>query len=163
MKSDIFDKIDVHILSLLQKDSKLPVADLAQDVGLSVSACWRRIKQMEEAGVIIDHVTRLNEEALGLDFIVFAVVKLTVPDQKNMGALEKAIASWPEVMDCYTITGAVDYMLRIITTDIHAYDRFLRSKLLVLGIVSDVQSRIVVTKVKQSTALPLELMQVKSR
>jgi len=163
MKSDLFDKIDVRILSLLQADAKLPVADLARDVGLSVSACWRRIKQMEEAGVIIDHVTRLNEEALGLDFIVFAVVKLIMPDQKNLATFEKAILAWPEVMDCHTITGAVDYMLRIITTDIHAYDRFLRGKLLALGIVSDVQSRIVVTKIKQSTSLPLDLMPVKTR
>ncbi len=153
----------MRLLSLLQADAKLPVADLAREVGLSVSACWRRIKQMEESGAIIDHVTRLNEEALGLDFIVFAVVKLTVPDQNNMGAFEKAIMTWPEVMDCHTITGAADYMLRIITTDIHAYDRFLRGKLLALGIVSDVQSSIVVTKVKQSTALPLELMSVKAR
>ena len=158
--SDELDRIDIRILSVLQRDGKLAVADLAERVGLSPSACWRRIRQMEESGVIEDRVTLLSGDALGLDFIVFAIVKLTIPSQEALQEFEKLVMTWPEVMDCYTITGAADYMLRIVTTDIHAYDTFLRTKLLAAGKVSDVQSRIVVANVKQSTALPLELIAV---
>ncbi len=158
MKYENLDKIDIRLLGHLQRDARRPVADIAADVGLSVSACWRRIKILEEAGIITDRVTRLDEEALGLDFVVFAVVSLTIPNRENMALFERQVTIWPEVMDCYTITGAVDYMLRIVTTDIHAYDRFLRDKLLSLGIVGEVQSRIVVTKIKHDTALPLELL-----
>ena len=153
------DRLVIRILSHLQRDSRLAVADLASEVGLSTSACWRRVKQLEDAGVIEQRVTILNEQSLGVDFIVIAAVKLTVPHTDTMRDFEKTILSWPEVLDCYTITGDADYILKIVTTDIHAYDDFLRSKLLALGSVSEVRSRIVVAKVKSSTVLPLELVQ----
>ncbi len=153
------DRLDIKILSQLQRDSRLAVADLADEVGLSTSACWRRIKQLEDSGVIERRVTILDEESLGIDFIVIAAVKLTVPHTDTMRDFEKTILSWPEVLDCYTITGDADYILKIVTTDIHAYDDFLRSKLLALGSVSEVRSRIVVAKVKSSTVLPLDLIQ----
>lgn len=151
------DTIDIKILDLIQEDAGLSVAEIAEKVGLSSSPCWRRIKRMEESGVIARRVTLLDRAAVGLDFEVYASVKLAMPNRRNLEDFEKAVATLPEVVECATVTGAIDYVLRIVTADMHAYDEFLRGKILGLGLVSDVQSRIVVRRVKQSTALPLEL------
>jgi DNA-binding Lrp family transcriptional regulator len=153
----LLDAIDVRILDLIQADASLSVADIADKVGLSSSPCWRRIKRLEELGVIIGRVTLLDRERLGLNFEVIASVKLQLPTRDNLERFEAAVADWPEVVDCATVTGAVDYMLRIITTDMHAYDDFLRDKILSLGLVSDVQSRIVIRVAKRTTAAPLKL------
>jgi Lrp/AsnC family transcriptional regulator len=153
----LLDAIDVRILDLIQADASLSVADIADRVGLSSSPCWRRIKRLEELGVIIGRVTLLDRERLGLNFEVIASVKLQLPTRDNLERFEAAVADWPEVVDCATVTGAVDYMLRIITTDMHAYDDFLRDKILSLGLVSDVQSRIVIRVAKRTTAAPLKL------
>jgi DNA-binding Lrp family transcriptional regulator len=85
-------------------------------------------------------------------------VKLQLPSRENLEKFEAAVATWPQVVDCATVTGAVDYMLRVITKDMHAYDDFLRDKMLGLGLVSDVQSRIVMRAAKRTTAAPLELI-----
>jgi DNA-binding Lrp family transcriptional regulator len=152
------DAIDAKILDLIQRDAALSVAEIADRVGLSSSPCWRRIKRLEEEGVIIGRVTLLDRERLGLNFEVIASVKLQLPTRENLERFEAAVAKWPEVVDCATVTGAVDYMLRIVTTDMHAYDDFLRDKILSLGLVSDVQSRIVIRVAKRTTAAPLGLV-----
>ena len=142
MLSVELDQIDKNILELVQNDASLSVADIAEKVGLSSSPCWRRIKRMEEQGVIQRRVTVLDRNALGLNFEVVASVKLQLPNRENLEQFEKAIEGWPEVVECMTVTGAVDYIIRVLTLDMHAYDDFLRDKLLSLGLVSDVQSRI---------------------
>jgi DNA-binding Lrp family transcriptional regulator len=149
------DTIDIRILDLIQEDASLSVADIADKVGLSSSPCWRRIKRMEEAGVISKRVTLLDPHQLGLAFEVIASVKLQLPTRDNLEAFESAVSAMPEVVDCATVTGAVDYMIRIVTTDMQAYDDFLRDRLLSLGLVSDVQSRIVIRVAKRTTAVPL--------
>jgi len=152
------DAIDARILELIQADAGLSVAEIAEQVGLSPSPCWRRIRRMEDAGVIRKRVTLLNGEKLGLDFEVWAVVKLTLPTRENLEAFDRAVAGWPEVIQCASITGREDYVLRIVTTNIHAFDAFLRDKLLALGLVSDIESHIVVRGVKDTTELPLALV-----
>lgn len=152
------DDIDLSILGLLQQDASLSIAEIAERVGLSSSPAWRRIERLKKAGVIVRQVTLLDPEKLGLTFEVFASVKLQLPSRENLERFEAAVHKWPEVVDCATVTGAVDYMLRIVTTDIHAYDDFLRDKMLTLGLVSDVQSRIVIRPAKRTTAAPLELV-----
>ena len=152
------DAIDTKILSLIQEDASLSVAEIADKVGLSSSPCWRRIKRLEEIGVIARRVTLLDHDKLGLDFEVIASVKLQMPTRDNLEAFEKAIERLPEVVDCVTVTGAVDYMIRIVTTDMRAYDDFLRDEILSLGLVSDVQSRIVIRRAKRTTAAPLGLV-----
>ena len=153
------DGVDARILDIIQHDASLSVADIAERVGLSSSPCWRRIKRMEEAGLITGRVTLLNNEALGLDFEVMASVKLALPSRDNLETFEKMVQDMPEVVECMTVTGAVDYMVHIVTTDMHAYDNFLRDKLLASALVSDVQSRIVVRVSKRTTALPLALVE----
>ncbi len=152
------DNIDAKILHVIQNDAALSVAEIADKVGLSSSPCWRRIKRMEEDGIIKQRVTRLSRQKLGLDFEVFVAVKLAMPNKENMEQFERAIQTMPEVVQCAVVTGAVDYMLRIVTSDMHAYDRFLREKLLSFSLVSDVQSRIALRQAKDTTSLPLNLI-----
>lgn len=156
--SEPLDAIDARILDLLQQDASLSIADIASKVGLSSSPAWRRIERLKKAGIIKQQVTLLDHEKLGLTFEVFASVKLQLPSRENLEKFEAAVETWPEVVDCATVTGAVDYMLRIITRNMHAYDDFLRDKMLGLGLVSDVQSRIVMRAAKRTTAAPLELI-----
>ncbi len=156
--SHALDAIDAKILDLIQRDASLAVAEIAERVGLSSSPCWRRIKRLEEAGVITKRVTLLNRDAVGLNFEVYASIKLALPNAANLEAFEEAVQKMPEVVECATVTGAIDYVVRIVTSDMHAYDTFLRDKLLSTGLVSDVQSRITIRQVKSSTMLPLELV-----
>lgn len=152
------DAIDAKILDLIQRDASLSVAEVAERVGLSSSPCWRRIKRLEERGVILRRVTVLDRDRLGLGFEVYASVKLALPTRENLEAFENAVVKMPEVIECALITGGEDYTLRVITSDMHNYDEFLRDKLLGLGLVADVRSRIVVRSVKSTTALPLGLV-----
>ena len=153
-----FDAIDAKLLDLIQRDASLSVAELAGQVGLSSSPCWRRIKRLEEDGVIARRVTILNGEKLGLGFEVYCTVKLSLPNKDNLEAFERAIDGWPEVMQCATVTGSADYELRIVTRDMRAFDDFLREKILSLGLVSNIESRIVIRSVKNTTAAPLGLV-----
>ncbi|MES1158454.1 MAG: Lrp/AsnC family transcriptional regulator [Terricaulis silvestris] len=155
--SEEIDAIDVKILDLLQQDASLSIADIADRVGLSSSPCWRRIERLKRIGVITRQVTLLDYEKLGLSFEVYASVKLQLPSRENLEKFESAVARWPEVVECVTVTGAADYMMRIITHDMHAYDDFLRDKMLALGLISDVQSRIRMRIAKRTTAAPLGL------
>src|SRR5262249_4097906 len=141
MLTEELDGIDIKILDLLQQDSSLSIADIAEKVGLSSSPCWRRIERLKKIGVIRRQVTLLDYDKLGLGFEVSASVKLMLPSRENLDKFESAVAQWPEVVDLATVTGTADYMLRVITRDMHAYDDFLRDKVLALGLVSDVQSR----------------------
>ena len=152
------DGIDAKILHLIQSNAALSVADIADQVGLSSSPCWRRIKRMEEVGIIKQRVTILDRSKLGLDFEVFVAVKLALPNRANMEKFEKAVRNMPEVVQCAVVTGAVDFMLRVITKDMHSYEDFLREVLLSIDLISDVQSRIVLRQSKDTYALPLNLI-----
>jgi len=152
------DPTDAKILDLMQHDAGLSVAEIAERVGLSSSPCWRRIRRLEENGVIQRRVTILDRERLGLNFEVYCTAKLSLPTKENLEAFEAAIARMPEVVQCATVTGAADYELRIVTRDIHGFDDFLRERLLSLGLISNIESRIVVRSVKNTTAAPLGLV-----
>src|SRR5262249_11992971 len=141
--SEELDAIDRRILELLQGDASLSIAEVAEKVGLSSSPAWRRIERLKKEKIIKGQVTLLDYEKLGLRFEVYASVKLQLPSRENLERFESAVADWPEVVECATVTGAADYMLRVIARDIHAYDDFLRDKMLAIGVVSDVQSHIV--------------------
>jgi DNA-binding Lrp family transcriptional regulator len=152
------DAVGARILDLIQHDAALSVAEIAEQVGLSSSPCWRRIKKLEDDGVIQRRVTILDREKLGLTFEVYCTVKLSLPTKQNLDTFEQAVLRWPEVVQCATVTGAADYELRIVTRDMHAFDDFLRDRILSLGLVSNIESKIVVRSVKNSTAVPLGLV-----
>jgi Lrp/AsnC family transcriptional regulator len=149
------DRADLRILDLLQQDSSLPLTELAKRVGLSTSPCWRRVRRMQEMGLIRRQVAHLDRDKLGLGFVVYAYVQLSSTTRDSLEAFERAVALWPEVVLCELMTGAADYLIKVVTTDVRGYDRFLRDKLLAEGHVSDVQSRIVVSTVKDTSRLPL--------
>lgn len=157
------DAVDFQILQLLQEDASLSIADIAERVGLSSSPCWRRIERLKKTGVIQRQVTILDHEKLGLNFEVFANVKLQLPSRENLDRFEQAALTWPEVAECAAVTGHVDYVVRVITRDMHAYDDFLRDKVLALGLVADVQSSIVMRLPKRTTSAPLNLIQEPAR
>ncbi|HEY5072510.1 MAG TPA: Lrp/AsnC family transcriptional regulator [Caulobacteraceae bacterium] len=156
--ADRLDGVDARILDLIQHDASLSVAQIAEQVGLSSSPCWRRIKRLEEDGVIQKRVTILDREKLGLGFEVYCTVKLSLPTKDNLDTFEQSVRQWPEVVQCATVTGASDYELRIVTRDMHAFDAFLRERILSLGLVSNIESRIVIRSVKNATAVPLGLV-----
>jgi len=156
--SETLAPIDAKILNLIQHEAGLSVAEIAERVGLSSSPCWRRIKRLEDAGVIVRRVTILDRERLGLTFEVYCTVKLSLPTKENLDAFDAAIARMPEVVQAATVTGAADYELRVVTRDMHAFDAFLRDRLLSLGLVSNIESRIVIRSVKHTTAAPLGLV-----
>ena len=156
--SDVLDSVDARILDLIQHDASLSVAEIAERVGLSSSPCWRRIKRLEDEGIVQRRVTILDREKLGLSFEVYCTVKLSLPTKDNLETFETSVQRWPEVVQCATVTGAADYELRIVTRDMHAFDEFLRDKILSLGLVSNIESRIVIRAVKNSTTVPLGLI-----
>ncbi len=156
--SEALDPVDSRILDLVQQDAGLSVAEIAERVGLSSSPCWRRIKRLEDEGILQRRVAILDREKLGLGFEVYCTVKLSLPTKDNLDRFEKAVTGWPEVVQCATVTGAADYELRIVTRDMHAFDDFLRDRILSLGLVSNIESRIVIRAVKNTTAVPLGLV-----
>ena len=158
--SDRLDAVDARILDLIQHDAGLSVAEIAEKVGLSSSPCWRRIKRLEDDGVILRRVTILDREKLGLDFEVYCTVKLSLPTKENLDIFEQSVKRWAEVVQCATVTGSADYELRIVTRDMRAFDSFLRDKMLSLGVISNIESRIVIRAVKNSYAVPLGLVSV---
>ncbi|MGI9437457.1 MAG: Lrp/AsnC family transcriptional regulator [Geminicoccaceae bacterium] len=149
------DRIDLRILDQLQQDCSLSMAELAERVGLSTSPCWRRVRRMQENGLIVSQAATLDRHKLGLGFVVYASVKLSTTTRETLSQFETTIKAWPEVVMCECMTGAADYLIKVVTTDVRGYDDFLRDRLLSTGLVADVQSRIVVHTVKDTTRLPL--------
>ena len=156
--SETLDAVDAKILDLIQHDAGLSVAEIAERVGLSSSPCWRRIKRLEDSGVIQRRVTILDRDRLGLSFEVYCTVKLALPSKENLESFKNAITRLPDLVQCATVTGAADYELRVVTRDMHTFDQFLRDRILSLGLVSNIESRIVIRSVKNSTAAPLGLV-----
>ena len=149
------DRSDRRILDELQRDGALSAADLGAKLGLSTTTCWRRIQQLQESGVIKQHVALLDREALGLDVMVYVHVRLSTQGRDALAQFEKAIRDRPEVLDCCTLTGEWDFCLRIVTHDMKEYEAFFLDHLSKIPNVQSVNSSIVVTVIKESTVLPL--------
>ncbi len=147
---------DIRILALLQQDASLTAAEIAERVNLSTSPCWRRINRLEQEGIIEKKVALLNAEKLGMGLVVFSRISLDKNDEATLHDFERQVILLPEVVECYTVTGSADYVLKIITRDIKHYDRFLRRQLIQIPLVRDVNSNVAVTRVKYTTGLPLE-------
>lgn len=156
MLADLNDT-DKKILEHIQEDTTITNAELAEKVGLSAAPCWRRIKRLEEKGIISKRVALLDPKALGLNIIAFANVKLSHVQENALEEFENAVTQFNEVTECYTISGSMDFLLRIVTENMQTYESFLRKKLLRLPMVSEVNSHFAVTQVKYTTAVPLEL------
>ena len=152
----VLDRVDRRILDLLQREGALSVAEVASRTGLSTTTCWRRIQTMEAHGVILGRVALLDRSALGLDVTIFAHVKLSTQGRDAIAAFAEAIRERPEVLDCYTTMGEWDFMLRIVTKDIKAYEAFYLDHLSKLPNVQSINSAVTVTVIKETTVLPID-------
>jgi Lrp/AsnC family transcriptional regulator len=155
MQAVKLDPTDRRILEWLQKEPGINAAELGEKIGLSQSAVWRRIQSLRDEGVIKDQPVKLDREKVGLNTMVFAHVKLTSHGRSNLAEFSEAVSQYPEVLDCYVLLGNVDYLLRIVTEDIKAYERFFFEKLSQLPGIQEVNSSIVLSDIKHTTVLPI--------
>jgi len=149
------DHTDRRILGWLQQEPGINAAELGEKIGLSQSAVWRRIQSLRDEGVIKDQPVKLDREKVGLNTMVFAHVKLTSHGRSNLAEFSEAVSQYPEVLDCYVLLGNVDFLLRIVTEDIKAYERFFFEKLSQLPGIQEVNSSIVLSDIKHTTVLPI--------
>jgi Lrp/AsnC family transcriptional regulator, leucine-responsive regulatory protein len=155
LRQDQLDEIDRKILVLLQANARVANIELAEKVGLSPSPCLRRVRELEERGVVRRYVTLLDPTRVGLPVSVFVNVTLDRQIEPALERFEAAILKRPEVMECYLMTGDFDYLLRVVTADLSAYERFLVENLTRVPGVASIRSSFALKQVKYSTALPL--------
>ena len=149
------DEIDRRILAELQRNARLTNQDLASRVGLSASPCWRRVRVLEEGGVIRAYTALVDPAALGLRVGVFTNVSLERQEEKSLAVFEAAVGEWPEVMECYLMTGDADYLLRVVVADLAAYERFLMQKLTKIPGIASIKSSFALRTVRYRTDLPV--------
>jgi Lrp/AsnC family leucine-responsive transcriptional regulator len=149
------DPIDRKILGLLQQDGRMSVTTIADKVGLSASPCLRRIKQLEEAGVISRYVAVLDQKGVGLPVSVFVSIKLESQREEALEKFGKAIARWSEVLECYLMTGPRDYLLRVVVADLEAYEAFVKEKLTRVDGIASIESSFALGQVKYTNVLPI--------
>jgi Lrp/AsnC family leucine-responsive transcriptional regulator len=150
------DGFDIRILELLQADASLSNQEIADRVGLSPSPCSRRIRLLHEAGIVRSTVARLAPDRLGLDLSVLIHIRMDRHTPERFDNFEKVVAGYPEVQECYLITGQeADYQLKIIVPNMEEYQRFLLDKITRIEGVIGVHSSFVLRKAIDSTALPL--------
>jgi DNA-binding Lrp family transcriptional regulator len=152
------DAFDMRILEHLQRDGRATNVELAGAVGLSPSPCLRRVRELENAGVIRQYVALLEPASLGLGVSVFAQVSLERQIESLLDAVEAALSARPEVVECYLMTGDHDYLLRIVVPDLDAYRSFVLDHLSKAPGVANIRSSFALKQVKYSTALPLDHM-----
>lgn len=149
------DQQDIKILEILQNNADKSSAEIAETLNMSQSPCWRRINRLEQDGFIDRKVALLNREALGMDLVAFTTINLSAAGRRNMERFEEGVLKLDEVIECYTMTGAWDYMLKVVVRDIRHYEKFVRTHLLELPMIGEVHSHMAVTEIKNTTELPL--------
>ena len=149
------DEIDRKILAALQKDAHMTTDKLAEFVGLSQSPCARRIRALREAGVIKGYVAVVDQAKVGLPISVFISIKLERQREEELDRFQAAVSRWPEIVECYLMTGQRDYLLRVVIRDIESFEQFLKQKLTKLDGVASIESSFALGQVKHLQALPL--------
>ena len=151
------DRFDYAILGALQVDGTLSVADLAEKVGLSTTPCWKRLKRLQDDGYLERRVAIINRRKTGLPVTVFVSVRTSQHDEKWLAKFAAAVEALPEVQEFHRMSGDVDYLLKVVTTDIEGYDRFYK-KLIKAAQLTGVSSAFSMEQIKYTTALPLDLI-----
>jgi len=146
---------DRRLLRALQGDARISNQELAERAGMSASACWRRVRALEEAGVIRRYATLIDAPAAGLNFHAIVHVTLTRHDHRHVGTFIAEVAKRPEVLDCFATTGEADYHLRVVCDDLDAYNRLLEGFLFRLPGIANVRTNLVLKDIKQETAVPI--------
>ncbi len=156
MPNNVLDRIDYRILQHLQNDARVSNAELAERVGLSPSPCLRRVRALEQAGILKRYVALVDPGAVGLPISVVVNVSLRSQERAALVEFEGQIQRCPEVMECYLMTGSSDYLLRIVVPDLESYQRFLADTLTRIPGVANIQSGLALKQVVYRTELPLE-------
>lgn len=151
----VLDKFDRAILAALQEDASLPVAELAQRIGLTATPCWRRIQRLESQGLIRKRVALLDPVRLNVGVTVFVSVRTSQHNVDWLQSFHRLVSSIPEVMEFYRMAGQTDYLLRVVVPDIAAYDRVYK-RLIDGAELGDVSSSFAMEQIKYTTALPLD-------
>ncbi len=151
------DKIDLRILQALQSDGRLSNQRLAEQVGISTAACWRRVRALEENGVITGYRALLDRAKTNLNLCAFVHVTLARHLKESTTTFEKAIRQRSEVLECFATTGDADFILRVVTENIESLDRFLEEFLFAMPHIAQVKSNIALRQLKFDTSLPIEL------
>jgi Lrp/AsnC family leucine-responsive transcriptional regulator len=149
------DAIDRKIIAAIQIDGKITAQELANRVGLSASPCARRVRLLEEAGIIKGYTAVIDQKKAGLPISAFASIKLERQREEDLDRFAQAVTRWPEVVDCYLMTGQRDYLMRIVVRDLEAYERFIKEKLTRLKGIASIETSFALDQVKRSEALPL--------
>ena len=155
MVTQVFDRATRLILQALQADGRQSTQQLAEQVGLSATPVWRRVKELEESGVIRRHVALADREKLGLAVCVLANVSLERHSEGAVEQFERLVAASPEIIECHAITGEADYVIKVVAPDMKAYDQFLQATIFKVPGVASVRSNVVLREVKYETALPV--------
>ncbi|THD78511.1 MAG: Lrp/AsnC family transcriptional regulator [Phenylobacterium sp.] len=150
------DAIDRRLLALLQDDSTAPIAELAERVGLSQTPCWKRLKRLQDDGVILRRVALVDPAQLGAGLVVFVAIRTNRHDAAWLEAFADGARALPEVVEFYRLSGEVDYLLKVRVADISAYDQFYR-RLIATAPLSDVTSSFAMEEIKSTTAVPVGL------
>ena len=156
-RSRELDKIDRKILRILQAEGRISFTELGERVGLSTTPCWRRINRLQEAGIVRARVALLDRKAVNAGVTVFVAVRTSQHNAQWLARFAKAVASFPEVMDCYRMSGEIDYLIRLALPDIEAYDAFYK-RLIAKVELSDVTSMFAMEEIKSTTRLPLNYL-----
>ncbi len=162
MRQTRLDRIDRHILRLLQEDGRLTNVELARRVGISAPPCLRRVRALEQAGLIRGYHAELAADALGFGVTVFAQVGLASQAEADLQAFERLVATWPEVREAHMLAGETDFLLKIVAADWDDYQRFLSTRLTSAPNVSHVKSALVLRASKSEPGVPLEPDQTKA-
>ncbi len=149
------DTLDLKILSILQAEGRISVQDLSERVGLSATPCLRRMRRLEADGVIVRYAAMVDQARVGLPVSVFVSIKLERQSVEKLEAFNAAMARWPEVVECYLMTGPRDYWLRVVVPDLVAYERFLKEKLTRLEGIASIESSFALEQVKYESRLPI--------
>ena len=151
------DQYDQKILRLLQKNAKISSQDLAERLGLSLSPVWRRVRKLEGSGIIDRYVTMLNPRTLGLSTLAYVHVSLIEHTEEAIAKFDRFVAEQEQIIECSSITGADDYLLKVVAKDPEGLETFLMQKMLRLGVVRSSTTNFVLRQKKYSTELPLGL------
>lgn len=149
------DAIDRRILRELQKNADLTMQELAQNIGLSHTPCWRRYKRLKQLGVILKKVVVIDADKIGMGLNALCTVVLEHHDEKSLGAFEKAARDCPQIMECYAMAGTRDYLLRIVVASVAEYEQFIKQTLLHLPGINAVDTNFALKTVKSSVELPI--------
>ena len=151
----VIDKIDVSLLNLLQRNTKLNTKELAQKVGLSVTPTYERIKRLEKEGYIKQYVAILDRKLIDKNLMVISFVSLILHSNEMQIEFEKSVIEYPEVIECFHVTGSYDYQLKVIVSDMEEYQAFIKNKLSSINNIANVQSSFVMSSLKDTTAIPI--------